>query len=212
VFYLHSRLLERAAKLNEDYGGGSLTALPIIETQAGDVSAYIPTNVISITDGQIFLDTDLFNAGMRPAVDVGLSVSRVGGAAQIKAMKQVAGTLRLDLAQYRELAAFAQFGSDLDKATQARLNRGARCMEILKQPQYQPMPVEEQVMVIFAATRGYLDDIPLEKVKDFEQSLLQFLRKEKPEIGKSIREAKKIEPDTEEKLKAAIEEFKKTFV
>ncbi len=160
VFYLHSRLLERAAKLNEDYGGGSLTALPIIETQAGDVSAYIPTNVISITDGQIFLDTDLFNAGMRPAVDVGLSVSRVGGAAQIKAMKQVAGTLRLDLAQYRELAAFAQFGSDLDKATQARLNRGARCMEILKQPQYQPMPVEEQVMVIFAATRGYLDDIP----------------------------------------------------
>ena len=212
VFYLHSRLLERAAKLNEDYGGGSLTALPIIETQAGDVSAYIPTNVISITDGQIFLDTDLFNAGMRPAVDVGLSVSRVGGAAQIKAMKQVAGTLRLDLAQYRELAAFAQFGSDLDKATQARLNRGARCMEILKQPQYQPMPVEEQVMVIFAATRGYLDDIPLEKVKEFEQGLLQFLRKEKPEIGKSIREAKKIEPDTEEKLKAAIEEFKKTFV
>ncbi|MCL0028142.1 F0F1 ATP synthase subunit alpha [Peptococcaceae bacterium] len=212
VFYLHSRLLERAAKLNEDYGGGSLTALPIIETQAGDVSAYIPTNVISITDGQIFLDTDLFNAGMRPAIDVGLSVSRVGGAAQIKAMKQVAGTLRLDLAQYRELAAFAQFGSDLDKATQARLNRGARCMEILKQPQYQPMPVEEQVMVIFAATRGYLDDIPLEKVKEFEQGLLQFLRKEKPEIGKSIREAKKIEPDTEEKLKAAIEEFKKTFV
>ncbi|MCL0100937.1 F0F1 ATP synthase subunit alpha, partial [Peptococcaceae bacterium] len=167
VFYLHSRLLERAAKLNEDYGGGSLTALPIIETQAGDVSAYIPTNVISITDGQIFLDTDLFNAGMRPAIDVGLSVSRVGGAAQIKAMKQVAGTLRLDLAQYRELAAFAQFGSDLDKATQARLNRGARCMEILKQPQYQPMPVEEQIMVIFAATRGYLDDIPLEKVKEF---------------------------------------------
>ena len=212
VFYLHSRLLERAAKLNEDYGGGSLTALPIIETQAGDVSAYIPTNVISITDGQIYLDTDLFNAGMRPAIDVGLSVSRVGGAAQIKAMKQVAGTLRLDLAQYRELAAFAQFGSDLDKATQARLNRGARCMEILKQPQYQPMPVEEQVMVIFAATRGYLDDIPLEKVKEFEQGLLQFLRKEKPEIGKSIREAKKIEPDTEEKLKAAIEEFKKTFV
>ncbi|MCL0062763.1 F0F1 ATP synthase subunit alpha [Peptococcaceae bacterium] len=212
VFYLHSRLLERAAKLNEDYGGGSLTALPIIETQAGDVSAYIPTNVISITDGQIFLDTDLFNAGMRPAIDVGLSVSRVGGAAQIKAMKQVAGTLRLDLAQYRELAAFAQFGSDLDKATQARLNRGARCMEILKQPQYQPMPVEEQIMVIFAATRGYLDDIPLEKVKEFEQGLLQFLRKEKPEIGKSIREAKKIEPDTEEKLKAAIEEFKKTFV
>jgi len=212
VFYLHSRLLERAAKLNEDYGGGSLTALPIIETQAGDVSAYIPTNVISITDGQIFLDTDLFNSGMRPAVDVGLSVSRVGGAAQIKAMKQVAGTLRLDLAQYRELAAFAQFGSDLDKATQARLNRGARSMEILKQPQYQPMPVEEQVMVIFAATRGYLDDLPLGKVKEFEQGLLQFLRKEKPEIGKSIVEAKKLESDTEEKLKAAIEEFKKTFV
>ncbi len=212
VFYLHSRLLERAAKMNEDFGGGSLTALPIIETQAGDVSAYIPTNVISITDGQIFLDTDLFNSGMRPAVDVGLSVSRVGGAAQIKAMKQVAGTLRLDLAQYRELAAFAQFGSDLDKATQARLNRGARSMEILKQSQYQPMPVEEQVMAIFSAVRGYLDDLPLEKVRSFEQGLLQFLRNNKPEIGKSIREEKQIKPEVEEQLKAAIEEYKKSFV
>ncbi|MCL0081600.1 F0F1 ATP synthase subunit alpha, partial [Peptococcaceae bacterium] len=212
VFYLHSRLLERSAKLNDELGGGSLTALPIIETQAGDVSAYIPTNVISITDGQIFLDTDLFNAGMRPAVDVGLSVSRVGGAAQIKAMKQVAGTLRLDLAQYRELAAFAQFGSDLDKATQARLNRGERSMEMLKQGQYQPMPVEEQVMVIFAAVRGLLDELPVNKVKSFEHGFLQFMRKDKPEIAKVIKEAQKIEPDTEEKLKVAIEEFKRTFV
>ncbi|MCD5406098.1 MAG: F0F1 ATP synthase subunit alpha [Desulfotomaculum sp.] len=212
VFYLHSRLLERSAKLNDELGGGSLTALPIIETQAGDVSAYIPTNVISITDGQIFLDTDLFNAGMRPAVDVGLSVSRVGGAAQIKAIKQVAGTLRLDLAQYRELAAFAQFGSDLDKATQARLNRGERSMEMLKQGQYQPMPVEEQVMVIFAAVRGLLDELPVNKVKSFEHGFLQFMRKDKPEIAKVIKEAQKIEPDTEEKLKVAIEEFKRTFV
>ncbi|WP_031514170.1 F0F1 ATP synthase subunit alpha [Desulfofalx alkaliphila] len=212
VFYLHSRLLERAAKLNEDFGGGSLTALPIIETQAGDVSAYIPTNVISITDGQIFLDTDLFNSGMRPAVDVGLSVSRVGGAAQIKAMKQVAGTLRLDLAQYRELAAFAQFGSDLDKATLARLNRGARSMEILKQGQYQPMPVEEQVISIYTAVRGYLDDLPLEQVRPFEQGLLQYLRSNKAEIIKAIKDDAEIKPETEEKLKAAIEEFKKTFV
>lgn len=212
VFYLHSRLLERAAKMNENYGGGSLTALPIIETQAGDVSAYIPTNVISITDGQIFLDTDLFNAGMRPAIDVGLSVSRVGGAAQIKAMKQVAGTLRLDLAQYRELAAFAQFGSDLDKATQARLIRGARSMEILKQKQYQPMPVEEQVISIFTAVRGYLDDLPVEKVGSFEEGLLQYIRSNKPEIPQSIKTNKEIKPEVEEQLKAAIEEFKKTFV
>ncbi|MBO8138131.1 MAG: F0F1 ATP synthase subunit alpha [Desulfotomaculum sp.] len=212
VFYLHSRLLERAAKMNEDYGGGSLTALPIIETQAGDVSAYIPTNVISITDGQIFLDSDLFNAGMRPAIDVGLSVSRVGGAAQIKAMKQVAGTLRLDLAQYRELAAFAQFGSDLDKATQARLNRGARSMEILKQGQYEPMPVEEQVIAIFTAVRGYLDDLPVEKVRPFEKGFLKFIKSEHPEIPKAIREDKELKPETEEKLKAAVEEFKKTFV
>lgn len=212
VFYLHSRLLERAAKLNEDYGNGSLTALPIIETQAGDVSAYIPTNVISITDGQIFLDTDLFNSGMRPAVDVGLSVSRVGGAAQIKGMKQVAGTLRLDLAQYRELAAFAQFGSDLDKVTQARLNRGARSMEILKQGQYQPFAVEEQIMSIYTAVRGYLDDLPLDKVRLFEQGFLQFMKSSKPEVAKAIREDKEIKPATEEKLKAAIEEFKKTFI
>ncbi|MEG6617357.1 F0F1 ATP synthase subunit alpha [Peptococcaceae bacterium 1198_IL3148] len=212
VFYLHSRLLERAAKLNEDFGGGSLTALPIIETQAGDVSAYIPTNVISITDGQIFLDTDLFNSGFRPAVDVGLSVSRVGGAAQIKAMKQVAGTLRLDLAQYRELAAFAQFGSDLDKATQARLNRGAHSMEVLKQGQYKPYPVEEQVISLFSAVRGYLDDLDLKKVGDFEQGLLQYIRSSKPEILNAIKEHKELKPETEEQLKAAIEEFKKTFV
>lgn len=211
VFYLHSRLLERAAKLSEANGGGSLTALPIIETQAGDVSAYIPTNVISITDGQIFLDTDQFNSGFRPAVDVGLSVSRVGGAAQIKAMKQVAGTLRLDLAQYRELAAFAQFGSDLDKGTQARLNRGARSMEVLKQGQYQPMPVEEQIVSIFTAVRGLLDDLELDRVRPFEQGLLQYLRTNKPEILQAIREQKEIKSDTEEKLLAAVEEFKKTF-
>lgn len=212
VFYLHSRLLERSAKLSDDFGGGSLTALPIIETQAGDVSAYIPTNVISITDGQIFLDTDLFNAGFRPAIDVGLSVSRVGGAAQIKAMKQVAGTLRLDLAQYRELAAFAQFGSDLDKVTQSRLNRGARSMEILKQDQYQPMPVEEQIVSIFTAVRGFLDDLGIEKVRQFEQGLLQLLRQEKPEIMQAIRQDKEIKEETEQKLIAAIEEFKKNFL
>src|SRR5207248_579465 len=167
-FYLHSRLLERAAKLSEAKGGGSLTSLPVIETQAGDISAYIPTNVISITDGQIFLESDLFNAGIRPAINVGNSVSRVGGAAQIKAMKQVAGSLRLDLAQYRELAAFAQFGSDLDKATQAQLARGERLTEILKQPQYQPMDVEKQVLIIWSATNGYIDDVPVESIKKFE--------------------------------------------
>ena len=171
VFYLHSRLLERAAKLNAKHGGGSLTALPIIETQAGDLSAYIPTNVISITDGQIFLETDLFHQGVRPAINVGNSVSRVGGSAQIRAMRQVAGSLRLDLAQYRELAAFAQFGSDLDKATQAQLNRGRRLVEVLKQPQYQPLPVEKQVVIIFAATKGYLDSIDVEHVRRYEDEL-----------------------------------------
>ncbi|MBE3589756.1 MAG: F0F1 ATP synthase subunit alpha [Firmicutes bacterium] len=211
VFYLHSRLLERAAKLSDELGGGSLTALPIIETQAGDVSAYIPTNVISITDGQIFLETDLFFAGIRPAMNVGISVSRVGGDAQIKAMRQVAGTLRLDLAQYRELAAFAQFGSDLDKATQARLARGQRMVELLKQPQYQPMPVEEQVASIYAGTKGYLDDLPVERVQEFERGLLSFLRAERPEILKAIREEKQISDATEAKLREAIETFKKGF-
>lgn len=208
VFYLHSRLLERAAKLNDEMGGGSMTALPIIETQAGDVSAYIPTNVISITDGQIFLESDLFNAGFRPAINVGISVSRVGGAAQIKAMKKVAGSLRLDLAQYRELAAFAQFGSDLDKTTQARLNRGKKTMEILKQGQYQPMPVDEQVVVIYCAVNGYLDDVDDEKIKDFENGFLKFMRSQKKDILQGLKEGKVLTPELEEQLKAAIEEFK----
>lgn len=213
VFYLHSRLLERAAKLNDELGGGSLTALPVIETQAGDVSAYIPTNVISITDGQIFLESDLFYAGFRPAVNVGISVSRVGGNAQIKAMKQVAGRLRLDLAQYRELAAFAQFGSDLDKATQARLNRGEKTMEILKQGQYQPMPVEEQIVVIYCAVNGYLDDIPLDKVKEFEQNFLNFLHQTTyKEVLASLAQEKTIKPELEEQLKAAIQEYKNSFM
>jgi F-type H+-transporting ATPase subunit alpha len=211
VFYLHSRLLERAAKLSDEYGGGSLTALPIIETQAGDVSAYIPTNVISITDGQIYLESDLFYAGVRPAVNVGLSVSRVGGAAQIKAMKQVAGSLRLDLAQYRELAAFAQFGSDLDKATLARLTRGERLVELLKQDQYKPMPVEEQVMAIFAAVNGYLDDLPVEKVRPFEAEFLKFMRANYPQIGEEIRTKGVLTDELTTRLKSAIEEFKKTF-
>ncbi|MGI6145097.1 MAG: F0F1 ATP synthase subunit alpha [Peptococcia bacterium] len=212
VFYLHSRLLERSAKLNDEMGGGSMTALPIIETQAGDVSAYIPTNVISITDGQIFLESDLFNSGFRPAINVGISVSRVGGSAQIKAMKQVAGTLRLDLAQYRELAAFAQFGSDLDKTTLARLNRGKKTMEILKQDQYQPMPVEEQIVVIYCAVHGYLDDVELEKIKAFEEGFLRFMRNsEKREILSAIKKEQKISPELEEKLKAAITEFKESF-
>ena len=211
VFYLHSRLLERAAKMSDEYGGGSLTALPIIETQAGDVSAYIPTNVISITDGQIYLESDLFYSGVRPAVNVGLSVSRVGGAAQIKAMKQVAGTLRLDLAQYRELAAFAQFGSDLDKATLARLTRGERLVELLKQDQYQPMPVEEQVMAIFTAINGYLDDLPVEKVRPFEAEFLKFMRANYPQIGEEIRTKGVLNEDLTSRLKSAIEEFKKTF-
>ncbi len=211
VFYLHSRLLERAAKLSDELGAGSLTALPVIETQAGDVSAYIPTNVISITDGQVFLESNLFNAGIRPAINVGISVSRVGGAAQIKAMKQVAGTLRLDLAQYREMAAFAQFGSDLDKATKATLARGARMTELLKQPQYQPMPTEEQVASIFAAARGHLDNIEVSKVLPFERGLLEMLRSAKPDILQDIRERKKLDDDLEARLNAAIEEFKASF-
>jgi F-type H+-transporting ATPase subunit alpha len=211
VFYLHSRLLERAAKLDDSKGAGSLTALPIIETQAGDVSAYIPTNVISITDGQVYLEPDLFNAGVRPAINVGLSVSRVGGAAQIKAMKQVAGTLRLDLAQYRELAAFAQFGSDLDKATQRKLERGARMVELLKQPQYQPMKVEEQVVSLYAGTRGYMDEIPTDAVQKFEDELLDFMKNSKADILKDIVEKAKLDDDLENRLKAAIEEFKKGF-
>jgi F-type H+-transporting ATPase subunit alpha len=212
VFYLHSRLLERAAKLNDELGGGSMTALPFIETQAGDVSAYIPTNVISITDGQIFLETDLFNAGQRPAINVGLSVSRVGGSAQIKAMKKVAGTLRLDLAQYRELAAFAQFGSDLDKATQARITRGQRTVEILKQGQYQPLPVEKQVISIYTAVKGYLDDIPLEDVRRFEKELLSFMDQNHAGILNNIVETKDLTSDNEAELKKAIEQFKKSFV
>lgn len=212
VFYLHSRLLERAARLSEEMGGGSMTALPIIETQAGDVSAYIPTNVISITDGQIFLESDLFNAGFRPAINVGISVSRVGGAAQIKAMKKVAGSLRLDLAQYRELAAFAQFGSDLDKSTQARLNRGKKTMEVLKQGQYQPMPVEEQVVVVYCAVKGHLDDVAEEKIKDFEEGFLKFLRTTKRELLQGIKEKKELVPELEEQLKAAIAEYKAGLV
>ncbi len=211
VFYLHSRLLERAAKVNDNLGGGSMTALPIIETQAGDVSAYIPTNVISITDGQVYLEPNLFNAGVRPAINVGLSVSRVGGAAQIKAMKQVAGTMRLDLAQYRELAAFAQFGSDLDKATKAKLERGARLVELLKQPQNAPMPVQEQVASIFAATKGYMDDVPVDQVRRFESEMLAYLRDVKSTVLNSLKDKKVIDNDVEAGLKEAIEAFKKSF-
>lgn len=211
VFYLHSRLLERAAKLNKDNGGGSLTALPIIETQAGDISAYIPTNVISITDGQIFLESDMFYSGIRPAIDAGRSVSRVGGAAQIKAMRQVAGRLRLDLAQYRELAAFAQFGSDLDKATQARLNRGQRVTEILKQGERQPMAVEEQVVAIYAVSNGFLDNIPIESVAAFEREFLRYLHNMAPEILKAIQDEKALSDATIGALNKAIEEFKNTF-
>jgi len=211
VFYLHSRLLERAARIDDKYGGGSITALPIIETLAGDISAYIPTNVISITDGQIFLETEMFFAGQRPAVNAGLSVSRVGGAAQIKAMKKVAGTLKLELAQYRELAAFAQFGSDLDKDTQERLAQGERILEILKQPQYKPMSVEQQVMVIYAVTKKYLSDIPLERIKDFESDFLSFMEANYPEVGKGIKEQKELTQENEDMLKKGIEEFKKSF-
>jgi len=211
VFYLHSRLLERAAKFSDAEGGGSLTALPVIETQAGDVSGYIPTNVISITDGQIYLEPELFYAGVRPAINVGLSVSRVGGAAQIKAMKQVAGMLRLDLAQYRELAAFAQFAADLDKATRALLERGQRMVELLKQDQYVPMPVEDQIMLIFAGTQGHLDDLPVSAIKAFEQGFLSFIRSQKEDLRKEIREKKELDDSLRQKITDAILEFKKTF-
>jgi len=207
VFYLHSRLLERAARLNEDYGGGSLTALPIIETLAGDISAYIPTNVISITDGQIFLESDLFYAGQRPAVSVGLSVSRVGGNAQTKAMKKVAGQLRLDLAQFRELAAFAQFGSDLDAATKAQLDRGQRLTEALKQPQYHPIAVEDQVMLIWVATNGFLDRVPVNRIAEFKQEFWQYMRTTYPDVGSAIRDTKTLDDKTAESLRTAVEEF-----
>ena len=211
VFYLHSRLLERAAKMNEDNGSGSLTALPIIETQAGDVSAYIPTNVISITDGQIFLETDLFFAGIRPAINVGLSVSRVGGAAQTKAMKKVSGSIKLELAQYREMAAFAQFGSDLDASTQRLLNRGARLTELLKQPQFAPMPFEEQTASIYAGTNGFIDKVPVADVNRYEAAMLSYLRSDHADVLTTIRDSRELGKDTEGKLKAALEQFAKTF-
>jgi F-type H+-transporting ATPase subunit alpha len=211
VFYLHSRLLERAAKLSDENGGGSLTALPIIETKGGDVSAYIPTNVISITDGQIFLESDLFFSGVRPAINVGISVSRVGGNAQTKAMKQVTGTLRLDLAQFRELEAFAEFGSDLDKASQAQLDRGIRLVEVLKQKQYSPYSAEEEVLSIWAATNGFVDDLPVDQVQHFERDMLESLRTRHPEIGETIRTTGKLEDDTIEQLKSAVGEFKSNF-
>ena len=212
VFYLHSRLLERAARLNEENGGGSLTALPIIETQAGDVSAYIPTNVISITDGQIFLETDLFNAGQRPALNIGISVSRVGSAAQTKAMKKVAGPLKLDLAQYRSLAAFAQFASDLDKATRDQLTRGEKLSEVIKQPQYQPLPVEKQVVILYAATTGKLDDIPTPRVREFESQLYRFLETEKPAILEELGKSKTLTDELAKQLDAAIDEFRQLFL
>ncbi|MCL4846966.1 MAG: F0F1 ATP synthase subunit alpha [Acidobacteria bacterium] len=211
VFYLHSRLLERAAKLKPELGGGSLTALPVIETQAGDLSAYIPTNVISITDGQIFLETDLFHQGVRPAINVGNSVSRVGGSAQVKAMRQVAGSLRLDLAQYRELAAFAQFGSDLDKATQAQLNRGARLVEVLKQSQYEPLPVEKQVLIIFAGGNGFLDAIPVAEVRHFEQELYRFAEARRPAMLRTLAEKKTIDDELKAEMLGALQEFSKEF-
>ncbi|HUF04751.1 MAG TPA: F0F1 ATP synthase subunit alpha [Aridibacter sp.] len=210
VFYLHSRLLERAAKMSEARGGGSLTSLPIIETQAGDISAYIPTNVISITDGQIFLEADLFNSGIRPAINVGNSVSRVGGAAQVKAMKQVAGTLRIDLAQYRELAAFAQFGSDLDKSTQSQLERGKRLTEILKQGQYRPMEVENQVLIIWTATNGFVDDVAVEDLGRFEKELFEFMENSNPAVMQELRDKKALDDDLKAKLKEALEDFKAT--
>ena len=212
VFYLHSRLLERAAKLNDESGGGSLTALPVIETQAGDLSAYIPTNVISITDGQMYMESDLFNAGIRPALNVGLSVSRVGSSAQTKAMRKVAGRLKLELAQYRELAAFAQFGtSELDKATRSQLERGQRITEILKQPLYMPVAMEKQVMILYAAINGLLDDVPLAKMREFEAGLYKFMEAGHPEVGNSIAREKDINPSTAEALKGAIQEFKRSF-
>ena len=212
VFYLHSRLLERASKLNDGLGAGSLTALPIIETQAGDVSAYIPTNVISITDGQIFLETDLFNSGIRPAINVGLSVSRVGGAAQIKATKQVSGTLRLDLAQYRELQAFAQFASDLDEASRKQLERGQRMVELLKQPPYSPLSVEKQVVLIFAGTRGFLDDVAVSKIREFEDGIYPFIEAKYPDLFEQIRTKKALDKDLEDKLAKAIEDFKENHI
>ncbi len=208
IFYLHSRLLERAAKLNPQYGGGSLTALPIVETQANDVTAYIPTNVISITDGQLYLEPDLFYAGIRPAINVGISVSRVGGAAQTRAMKKVAGKLKLDMAQFRELQAFVQFGTELDEATQAQITRGLRITEVLKQPQYEPVPLEDQVMILYAVTNGYLDDIPVAQVKEVQRNLLRWLYETHPEIGRTIAETKDFTPETEEALKKALEAFK----
>ena len=211
VFYLHSRLLERASRLSEELGGGSLTAIPIIETQAGDVSAYIPTNVISITDGQIYLETEMFNAGFRPAINAGLSVSRVGGAAQIKAMKKIAGPIRTELAQYRELAAFAQFGSELDEDTRERLTQGERIRESLKQPQYKTLPVEQQVLIIYAVTQKYLLDIPVERVLEFEEELLEFVDTKYPEIYRAIRKTKDISKETELLMQMAIAEFKETF-
>ncbi|MDP9267218.1 MAG: F0F1 ATP synthase subunit alpha [Acidobacteriota bacterium] len=212
VFYLHSRLLERASKLSDKNGGGSLTALPVIETQAGDVSAYIPTNVISITDGQIYLETDLFNSGIRPAVNVGLSVSRVGGSAQIKAMRQVAGTLKLELAQYRELAAFAQFGSDLDKATQAQLNRGQRLVEVLKQGQYEPLPFSKQILVIFAGTNGYLDDLAVEDVRPFEKGLYQYVDTMNAGLLNSIMEKKTLDDALKTEMKKLLDDYKQRFL
>lgn len=211
VFYLHSRLLERACRMSDEYGGGSITALPIIETQAGDVSAYIPTNVISITDGQIYLETEMFNSGFRPAVNAGLSVSRVGGSAQIKAMKKIAGPIRTELAQYRELASFAQFGSDLDADTKERLDQGARIKEILKQPQYKPMAVEYQVIILFVATRKYLLDVPVADITRFEAELFEFLDTKYPQVPKAIKETQVISDETEKTLVAAIEEFKGRF-
>jgi F-type H+-transporting ATPase subunit alpha len=210
VFYLHSRLLERAAQMSDDQGGGSLTAFPLIETQANDVSAYIPTNVISITDGQIFLEADLFYAGIRPAINVGVSVSRVGGDAQIKAYRQVAGRLKLDMAQFRELAAFAQFGSDLDKATKAQLDRGQRIQEILKQPQYSPLPVAQQVAVIYAVTNGYLDEVPIENVGEWESGFHEFMRTAHPEILETVTTEQKLSDQTIEALKASIIEYNRT--
>ena len=212
VFYLHSRLLERAARMSDENGGGSLTALPIVETQANDVSAYIPTNVISITDGQIFLETDLFNAGQRPAMNIGISVSRVGSAAQTKAMKSVAAPLKLDLAQYRSLAAFAQFAGDLDKATRDQLNRGEKLSEITKQPQYQPLPVEKQVAILVAATSGKLDDVPTPRVKEFETQLYRFLETERPEILQQLGETKALAGDLREALDKAIDDFRQSFL
>jgi F-type H+-transporting ATPase subunit alpha len=211
VFYLHSRLLERAARLSEENGGGSLTALPVIETQANDVSAYIPTNVISITDGQIYLESDLFNAGQRPALNVGISVSRVGSAAQTKAMRKVAGPLKLDLAQYRELAAFAQFASDLDKATRDQLTRGEKISEVIKQPQYQPLPVEKQVTILWVVTNGYLDDVPTPRIREFESQFYRFLESERPDILKTLAEKPELSDEIVEALKQATVDFKETF-